>query len=262
MLVLFIILGIISVVSCIPLLSDKNRIGKIVNGEKAVKGQFPYMVALRPSYRRFEHGCGGFIISSRWIGSVAHCMVNPLARLLTIAVVGTIRTSVGGTAYRFEFWFNHPEYVYYERKNDIGIGRTRTTITFTPLIQPIPLGSKFIGAGVSAVISGWGTFDYPIPIGRFAEDLHWITLTTITNEECIERTLPQQRHMVYDENICTYDGPGVGACSGDSGSPLTAGGTVIGAVSWAAQCALGTAEVYPRISSYRPWMMDLMARHP
>ena len=256
------IVGIFSVVSGTQFFGDTVRSGRIVNGIKAVEGQFPYMVALRPSFRPFEHGCGGFIISSRYIGSVAHCMRSPLAHLITIAVVGTTRTSVGGTAYRFLFWFNHPEYVALERKNDIGLGRTRTEIFFTSLIQPIPLGSDFVGAGVKAVISGWGTFDHPIPIGEFAEDLHWITFTTITNEECVERTRPVERHLVFDESICTYDGPGVGACSGDSGSPLTAGGSVIGAVSWSAQCAIGYAEVYPRISLYRSWMMSVMARHP
>ncbi|CRK93251.1 CLUMA_CG006794, isoform A [Clunio marinus] len=240
--------------------NNSERNVRIVGGEKAIEGQFPYMVSLRPSYTRHEHGCGGFIISSRWIGSVAHCMINPIAKLLTLAVVGTVRTSVGGTFYRFAMWFNHPEYNIFERKNDIGVGRTRSTITFTPLIQPIPLGSDFVGAGVKAVISGWGTLDEPLPIGQFAEDLHWVTLTTITNEDCINLMIPEERHRIYDENICTYDGPGIGACNGDSGSPLTANGFVIGAVSWALPCARGTSEVYPRISSYRPWIMSLISR--
>lgn len=126
---------------------------RIVGGQKAVEGQFPYMVALRLAYHRFEHGCGAFIISSRWIGSVAHCMRSPIAHIITVAVVGTIRTSVGGTFYRFAFWINHPEYAVFDRTNDIGLGRTRTEIIFTPLVQPIPLGSDFVGAGVKATIS-------------------------------------------------------------------------------------------------------------
>lgn len=215
--------------------SDKDV--RIVGGQRAAEGQFPYMVSLRPSYTPREHGCGGFIINSRWVGSVAHCMVNPISHMLVLAVVGTIRQSVGGTVYRLAIWFNHPAYMYAERLHDIGIGRTRTEIIFTPLVQPIPLGSDYVGAGVQATISGWGTLDYPLPIGRFSEYLQWITLTTITNEECVERTIPDWRFMVNDENICTYDGAGVGACNGDSGSPLTAGGFVIGAVSWALPCA-------------------------
>lgn len=208
-----------------------------MGGQKAVEGDFPFMVALRPSYTPREHGCGGFIISSRWIGSVAHCMLNPLSHLLVLAVVGTLKTSDPGTVYRFSFWMNHPHYVVSERMNDIGIGRTRSAIIFTPLIQPIPLGSEFIGTGIKSNISGWGTLDYPLPIGRFAEDLHWVELMTITNEECKERMIPEERHRIFDENICTYDGPGVGACNGDSGSPLSAGGAVIGIVSWALPCA-------------------------
>lgn len=216
---------------------DERRSGRVVGGQKAEEGQFPYMVALRPSFSPFVHGCGAFIITSRWIGSVAHCMLNPIAHLLTLAVVGTTRTSAGGTVYRFAYWINHPNYVYYERQNDIGVGRTRSEIIFTPLVQPIPLGSDFIGAGVKATISGWGTLDYPIPIGQFTEELQWVTLTTVTNEECVERMIQSQRHRIFNESICTYDGPGVGACSGDSGSPLAADGFVIGIVSWAVPCA-------------------------
>lgn len=254
--------------------------GRVIGGQKAVEGQFPYMVALRASFSRHEHGCGGFIIASRWIGSVAHCMLNPIAFMISIAAVGTIRTSVGGTFYRFSFWLNHPEYNITERQNDIGIGRTRSEIIFTSLVQPIPLGSEFIGPGVRATICGWGTTDEPLPIGQFAEHLHWLTLTTITNAECIERMVEPERHRIFEENICTYDGPGIGACHGDSGSPLTAGGFVIGVVSWAMPCAskfsneilefwcfksfinsVGTSEVYPRISSHRSWMMRVMAEH-
>lgn len=42
-----------------------TRNGKIVGGQKAVEGQFPYMVSLRPSHTPRTHGCGGFIINSR-----------------------------------------------------------------------------------------------------------------------------------------------------------------------------------------------------
>jgi hypothetical protein len=208
----FILFFLFAVVYSIPV--DNKRTGRIVGGQKAVEGQFPYMVALRSALRKDEHGCGGFIINSRWIGSVAHCMLNPIANILTVAIVGTTKTSDFSTFYRFSIWFNHPEYVSNLRRHDIGLGRTRTEIIFTPLVQPIALGSEFVGAGIKAVISGWGTPDYPLPIGQFREDLYWIEFTTISNEECIERTIPQWQHMVSDENICTFDGPGVGACNG------------------------------------------------
>jgi secreted trypsin-like serine protease len=256
-----VVLAVFSVAFGFPS-TETARHGRIVGGQKAREGQFPYMVSLRASFRPYEHGCGGFIINSRWIGSVAHCTMSVLNHMLTVAVVGTITTSEGGTTYRFKRWYNHPEHIYYERRHDIGLGRTRSEIVFTSLVQPIPLGSEFVGAGVKAIISGWGTPDYPLPIGQFTEDLYWLELTTITNEECIERTIPEWRFMINPENICTYDGPGIGACNGDSGSPLTAGGFVIGAVAWALPCARDTAEVYPRISSYRSWMLDVIARNP
>lgn len=47
-------------------------------------------------------------------------------------------------------------------------------------------------------------------------------------------------------------------CMGDSGGPLvvgTGGGrTVIGAVSWGIACAVGSPDVFARVSSHRPWI--------
>src|SRR6266571_4048988 len=53
---------------------------KIVEGVKAVKGEFPWQVDLRlcldEDCSRHKHWCGGSLISDEWIISAAHCFLR------------------------------------------------------------------------------------------------------------------------------------------------------------------------------------------
>lgn len=44
--------------------------GRIVGGNEAVSGAFPYQVSLQ---RGYFHFCGGSILNKRWILSAGHC---------------------------------------------------------------------------------------------------------------------------------------------------------------------------------------------
>lgn len=125
---------------------------RIVGGSNAVAGQFPHQVSLR-SAGNF-HFCGGSVINNRWVLSAAHCTIGrTLAN--TVVVLGSLFTQSGGIAHQSSAIINHPQYNANLISNDVSVVQTATTITFTAAVQPIEMGSAFVGVQ-SAVASGWG----------------------------------------------------------------------------------------------------------
>lgn len=64
---LLLLVALVTIVAASPL---TNR---IVGGNEAVPGQFPYQISLR---KDDAHICGGSIITADWILTAAHCVVK------------------------------------------------------------------------------------------------------------------------------------------------------------------------------------------
>lgn len=113
--------------------------------------------------------------------------------------------------------------------NDVGLARTQDTIVYSTFIQPIALATGYIGDGVIAIATGWGrtSEDGPMP-----NNLQWVNLGTLTNEDCKIRLPTPQANLIFDSTLCTFTRTDEGVCYGDAGGPLNLGNTVIGIVSW------------------------------
>ncbi|KAL7028595.1 hypothetical protein ACKWTF_005909 [Chironomus riparius] len=85
----------------------KQWSGRIVGGNTATPGQFPYQASMRNAAN--SHFCGGSLINRRWVVCASHCTVN---RLLanTIIVVGAHHRVTGGITHPVERIVNHPNY--------------------------------------------------------------------------------------------------------------------------------------------------------
>lgn len=92
-------------------------------------------------------------------------------------------------------------------------------------------------------------------------DLQIINLTVLDFERCQGLYDPEFQHYVGPDHICTLTKAGEGACNGDSGSPLTYNGKVVGVVNWGAPCALGKPDIYARVSSYYDWIQQTIAEN-
>lgn len=193
------------------------------------------------------------MVSNRWIVSAAHCTVGRTTGN-TIAVLGAISRTTGGTTFAITRIANHGSYNSATLANDISMLQTTATVATTAAIAPAALASAHTGGGVSAVASGWGQTSHP---GSAAANLQFLTKTVLTNADCRGRHSAGNAARVFDNTICTFTRAGQGTCMGDSGGPLAIGNTVIGAVSWGIACAQGFPDVYARISSHRPWINSI-----
>lgn len=128
--------------------------GRIVGGQTAAPGQFPYQASLR-TFGNF-HFCGATIVSSRWVISAAHCTENDTPNTVRV-IVGAHNRIVGGITMAVSRVVNHPQWSRALINNDISMVQTELFILFSPTVQPIGIGTTAeIGGGVAAVASGWG----------------------------------------------------------------------------------------------------------
>lgn len=126
--------------------------GRIIGGEKAEEGQFPYQASLRTSTG--SHFCGGSIISSSWVLTAAHCTDGRNYKN-TFVVVGSLVLSEG-TCHDLASIVQHPAYNSQKMENDISLLRVANKIVFTRNVQPILLETAFVNQSSNAQASGWG----------------------------------------------------------------------------------------------------------
>lgn len=184
--------------------------GRIVGGQTATPGQFPYQASLRSTAN--SHFCGGFVISSRWVGSAAHCTINR-SPANTLIVVGAQNRITGGITHSVSRVVNHPNYVSSTLINDVSVIQTTNEIIETATVRRIALGSEFVTGG-HAIASGWGQTSHP---GSAAAELQFVQVDVITNEACRLRLAATQASRIFDSTICTSSPINVGMCMGDSG---------------------------------------------
>lgn len=142
----------------LSLLTDSAiaRGGRIVGGQEAVPGQFPYQASLR-NRETGVHFCGGFIINTQWVGSSFRCTFWRQPASTILVIVGATRLSASGTAHQAIEIVGHPEYRaegFGTYENDVSLVKIEQFFVFSAVVQPIALGSSFIGGGVNGVLAG------------------------------------------------------------------------------------------------------------
>lgn len=132
--------------------------GRIIGGQNAARGQFPYHVLLADRLS-FHYFCGGSIITRRHILSAAHCIQKfkrNTNELLAILNTSNLRDS-DFTSIDISKAYAHRKYTNDSIQFDISILLTRREIQFNKFIQPIQLPTVDIQtSGAAAVVAGWG----------------------------------------------------------------------------------------------------------
>ncbi|XP_046401271.1 brachyurin-like [Ischnura elegans] len=224
-------------------LTEKNSGSRIVGGQYAQEGQFPYQAALFIDNQEF---CGGSIISSNWILTAGHCGSGAYSFVIILGSLSIQQGDPSQVVMQSNQGYTHPYFSMQTLQYDVSLIRVPQQIPMSPTISPISLSSSIVGAGQMAVVSGWGkTSDS----GSISQTLKYTNLQTIDNNDCAQ----YYGGFLYDGNICCSSSEGT-TCQGDSGGPLVIGGSQIGIVSFGGQSCLSTPPAFTRISYVMDWI--------
>jgi len=238
--------------------SSDDDFDKIVGGQAADKGEYPWQVSMqRSSWSGSYHFCGGSIIDERTVVTAAHCIEGVSASSLQVVAGDHRLKSSEGTEQTVSVSriISHRSYNSNTFSNDIAILKLATPL-------------KFDGKNVAAVclptahqehtgyctVTGWGALREN---GGMPAILQEVAVPVVTDNQC-RQTYGYTR--IVDSMMCAgYSHGTKDACQGDSGGPFVCeenGRFVLaGVVSWGNGCARpGYYGVYTQVSHFLSWI--------
>jgi len=185
---------------------------RIVGGDEAAEGQFPWMAAI---YVTSSTGtttfCGGSLISPQFVITAAHCVMNGASFTVylgsnSLSATDQNRVIISTTALYVNEDYEDGNYDF-----DIALVDLQTQVPLNDNITPISLRQLFFAGGIANVtVSGWG--ESTEGSQSLSDNLKYVTVEPLTTYDCSN---------IYGLNftICgaTYN---EGICVGDLGSPM------------------------------------------
>ncbi|NXC43368.1 CFAI factor, partial [Penelope pileata] len=240
-----------------------TRRKRIIGGQNATKGEFPWQIAIKETGSEGATVyCGGVYIGGCWVLTAAHCVRATRVHLyrVWIGLLDTIQYDKEMDTYRLKKLIIHENYNAGTYENDIallelkGHGKGECSLKYsTPAC--IPWSEHMFKAGDRCKVSGWGLEkDYT---KQYV--LKWGNVNLFQN--CSE-LYPGR---FFKKMACTYDGS-IDSCKGDSGGPLVCFDAenvayVWGIVSWGENCGeAGHPGVYTQVASYYDWISHHVTR--
>merc|ERR1719187_510053 len=235
---------------------------RIVGGEDAAYGEFPWIVSLRHKglFGR-THFCGGTVYTSEWVITAAHCCIIYQERTLVVKAGDYHRTDNTDEFEQevdVEYVIMHEYYEHHSVTNDICLVRLAAPLQLNDHVGPARLPSYMQEEeeGATCTVAGWGYLT--MGGGALADVLQKVEVPVVGDQRCLDDY--DLGDMTPEESmICAgWKEGGRDSCQGDSGGPLMCSdGELTGIVSWGKGCALPDYPgVYTQVSYFTEWIAE------
>ncbi len=245
---------LLCVSASVGMLSGAANAGqKIVGGEEASIGEFPFIVSLHG--KRFGgHFCGGSLIRSNWILTAGHCVTGTTIDKVYINFHKQNDLSKA-ESFDVKRIIRHPQYNSSALDYDFALVELDGNSAMTPVsLNTTEINIPDREGDLNVTAAGWGVLKesgYQI-----SNTLQKVEVPLITTKSCLQA----YPNKITDRMICAgLTGGGKDSCQGDSGGPLVLrgadGDTLVGVVSWGIGCARPNKfGVYSKVNAVIDWI--------
>jgi len=242
------------------LYNGRRSSGRIVGGDEATPGQFPYQVALMIESSQGTFFCGGSLLNKDTVMTAAHC-TDQAKSVEVVLGAHNVRENEAEQLRLVVTKDNikiHEKWSRLTLTNDISLLKLPSSVTPNKRISMIDLPRRkdrdntFVQE--KCTTSGWGkdkdSSSSISPVLRFVDT------EIITNSVCSRYYFG----VIKSSHICASGKGGKSSCNGDSGGPLViehnGKTTQIGVVSFgiAFGCERGFPHAYTRVTEYLDWI--------